>query len=309
MNFLILGSTGYIGQNLVRRLLADGHLIYVLSRNKDEAFEIFRKQVIIVNWEDLKHNHLHIKFETIDCVINLAGESLSAKKWTTKTKAKLVSSRINTTRLVLDLIANKTIKPKVLINASAVGYYGHNNNDILNESSPAGNDFLANLCKQWEVEAHAAEKYDIRVVCLRIGMVLGKEGALKKMLSPYKYFIGGSLGNGKQCISWIHIDDLINIIVQAALDKNLNAAVNATAPNAVTMNEFSKTLGKVMHRPSFINAPAFILKLILGEMSVIILKGQRVYPEKLISSGFKFNYPSLTDALVNILKNNEGKSV
>jgi uncharacterized protein len=303
MNYLIIGGTGYIGRNLVKKLITEGQNIFVHTRDKDKAFDIFGKQVVLVNWDDLKHNPLNLKQEAIDCVINLAGESLSAHRWSPKTKSKITNSRINSTRKIIDAIEKKILNPKVLINASAIGYYGSNNSDILNEKSPSGNDFLAKVCRQWEAEAIKAEQYGVRVVMIRTGIVLGKEGALKKMLPPYKYYVGGSLGNGKQWMSWIHIDDLVNIYINAFKDNNFMQAVNATAPNAVTMKEFSQTLGNILHRPSILKVPSFIIKTFLGEMSDIVLKGQRVFPEKLIINTFVFRYSQLEDALKDILKN------
>ena len=311
MNILIVGSTGFIGRNLVNRLIADGHNLFVHCRDKHKGFEIFRNRVTMVNWDDLIHNPLNIKEETIECIINLAGEPIAAHKWNSKTKSKIISSRINTTHKIVDLIESKRINPRVLVNASAIGYYGPNDNDIITESSPAGKDFLANLCVKWEAEALKAEIYGVSVVIVRTGIVLGTEGALKRMIPPYNYYLGGSIGSGKQWMSWIHIDDLVEIYNYALSNlslrlttKDLQLIINATAPNAVTMDEFTKTIGNVLQKPSAFKVPAFILRLILGEMSNVILKGQRVYPEMLEKNGFTFKFSHLKEALTNIFNSN-----
>jgi uncharacterized protein len=233
-----------------------------------------------------------------DGVVNLAGEPMANKRWTIKQKHQLRLSRIDTTVSLVRAIAKAKQKPKFLLNASAVGYYGPRGDETIAEEAPAGTDFLAVLCRDWENEAMKAEKLGVRVIRLRTGIVLGAGGgALAKMAPPFKFFVGGPLGSGKQWVSWIHLEDEVGLIVHLIEHPQASGAVNATAPNPVTMKEFCRTLGQVMGRPSWAPVPAFALRLVLGEMAGMLLTGQRAIPAAAEKFGYRFRYSNLPEAL------------
>ena len=236
-----------------------------------------------------------------DAVVNLAGEPIAGKRWTRAQKARLRSSRIDTTRTIVEAIADVQHKPKILLNASAVGYYGPRGDETVTEAEPAGGDFLAGLCREWEAEALRAEPHGVAVVRLRTGIVLGRGGgALAKMIPPFKFFIGGTLGSGRQWMPWIHLKDEVGII-EHLLAAGVGGAVNAAAPEPVRMKEFCATLGKTLGRPSWAPVPAFVLRLALGEMADVLLTGQRAVPAEAERRGYRFQYPTLRGALENIL--------
>jgi uncharacterized protein len=304
MNILISGGTGFIGRSLCIKLLDKKHEVIVLTRNKKKAELIFGREVNLVDYSEINVSHFeNVKHFKTDCIINLSGETIGNHRWDKKTKEKIISSRVNSTKALVEFIKNQTPedRPKVFINASAIGYYGSKQDEELKENTSSGNDFLSDVCRQWEAEALKAEALGVRVVTVRTGVVLGLEGALKKMLLPFRFFVGGPLGNGRQWMSWIHIKDLVNVYYYALTNDKIKGAVNATSPNQTTMNDFSKTLGKVMHRPSLFRVPAFVLRLIFGEMADVLLGSQKVIPEKLIKSGFEFEFPVLEDALKDII--------
>ncbi len=279
MRFLIVGGTGFIGKELQRFLIGRGHGVQVLSRrtgwNVDAASDV---------------------------IVNLAGEPIAGKRWTEIQKQKIIQSRLQATQAVVEALAQSSPKPKVLINASAIGFYGPRGDEILDESAGRGEGFLAKTCGLWENEARKAEKFGARVVLLRIGIVLGKGGgALAKMLPPFRFFIGGPLGSGRQWMSWIHIEDLVRLMEYVALEEGFRGPVNATAPNPVTMKEFARALGLALHRPAFMPVPGFALKILLGEMSEMLLTGQKVLPRKAQVSGFSFNFNKLHDSLKNLV--------
>jgi len=233
-----------------------------------------------------------------DGVINLAGEPIAKKRWTIKQKHQLRLSRIDTTVGLVRAIAKAKQKPKFLLNASAVGYYGPRGDETIGEEAEAGTDFLAALCRDWENEAMKAEKLGVRVIRLRTGIVLGAGGgALAKMSPPFKFFVGGPLGSGAQWMSWIQLEDEVGLIVHLIENSQASGAVNATAPNPVTMKEFCRTLGQVIGRPSWAPVPAFALRLMLGEMAEMLLTGQRAVPTAAEKFGYRFRYPNLPEAL------------
>ena len=254
----------------------------------------------------LKHGalagNLSKEVEGVYAVINLCGEPIAGKRWTQRQKKKLRESRISTTRTLVDAIAGAKNKPKVLVNASAVGFYGARSETVLDESSSAGKGFLPDLCQAWEAEAKKAEAFGTRVVLLRTGIVLAKKGgALAKMLPPFRFFLGGPLGDGKQILSWIHLEDEVNAILAVLENDAVRGPVNLTAPNPVTMNDFSKTLAKALKRPAVFRVPPAALKVLLGEMSEMLLTGQNVSPRKLMQQGFRFRFVTLREALKDIL--------
>jgi len=298
MNILISGGTGFIGSALCNLLVSSGHSVTVLSRKPDKVSTFCGAQVkAIKTLESLPVN------SQIDVIINLAGAPIADARWTLKRKKLLLSSRINTTRQIIDFISRLTTKPKVLISSSAVGYYGDRGDTILDEESGFHDDFAHNLCAQWEHAASEASDHGVRVCLLRIGLVIGEEGGfLKRMILPFKFGLGGRLGDGQQWMSWIHRQDLINMIEMLINTDHLKGVFNGTAPNPVTNSNFTKTLANCLNRFAIIPAPAFVLKLALGEMSVLLLGGQRVIPKRFLDEGFSFQYETLESALKDVVK-------
>jgi uncharacterized protein len=275
-------------------LTSGGHIVRPLVRKKEGAPEgsIF--------WDPDSGTIDGSALEGVDAVIHLAGESIS-RRWTRALKKRILDSRAKGTKLLADALAKLTRPPKVLVSTSAIGIYGDRaGSETLDETAaPASDDFLADVCKQWEAATAPAAAAGIRVVELRVGIVLsGAGGALKEMLTPFKLGLGGKIGSGKQVMSWIDIDDLVFAYQQALFDTSLSGPVNAVAPNPVTNREFSKTLGHVLHRPSFAPLPGFVVKLMFGEMGKsLLLGGARVAPARLAGAGFQFAHPTLEDAL------------
>ncbi|MGA9364725.1 MAG: TIGR01777 family oxidoreductase [Bacteroidota bacterium] len=306
MTILVAGGTGFIGDVLVRQLLGEGHTVVLLSRRPQPVKNVERKLVQVEEWDGETIGSWVDRLENVDGIINLAGASIDAKRWTEARKAVLVTSRIESTRALVSGIRLMKKRPAVLVNASAVGFYGDVESGDATESRPAGNDFLAGLCRRWEEEAQKAEELSVRVVQLRFGVVLEKGGgALEKMILPFRLFVGGPLGSGSQWFPWVHRDDVIGAIIFSLQNPNISGPVNVSAPNQVTMREFSQALGKTMHRPSWARVPAFVLRIVLGEMGGTVLTGQRAVPRKLEDAGFAFRYPRLDEALRAIVKRPE----
>lgn len=285
---LITGATGLIGLRLVKFLSQEGYEIIVLSQNVTNAQKILPAIKKIISWNELDT----LRNEKIDAVINLAGINLDAKRWNDKFKKEIYDSRIESTRKIVGLIKNMKNKPEVLINASGVDYYGDTGDSEIDENSPHEDSFIGNLVNDWEHEAFNAKQYGIRVVCLRTGFVIAHESkAFKKMVTPYKLFAGGYPGNGKQFLSWIDIEDLVDIYLYCIGNKSISGGINASSQNPLRMKEFSRLIGKILHRPSFFPAPAFLLKLLFGEISRLILAGRKALPEKLLKTSFTFKFP------------------
>ena len=300
---IITGATGLIGKKLVNALINRGDEVIVFSRDVKKAKSIFPKAKECVEWDYQKPELWKNKFDNSDAVIHLAGINLFAKRWNDEFKNSVLESREISTRNLVDSIKSCNNKPEVFISASGIGYYGDCGDKILYEDSSSGNDFLSDVCKVWESQARKIEQFGVRSVQIRTGLVLSTEdGALKQMLPPFKFFIGGVLGNGKQWSSWLHIDDIIGIYLHAIDNKDLSGAVNSASPNPVRMKEFAKTLGKVLNRPSLFPVPKFILKLVVGEAAEVVTASQRVDVGKLLNTGYKFKFDNLTDALRDLLK-------
>lgn len=258
---------------------------------------------MLEKWDAEKDGPWSQSIDGAQAVINLTGEPIAAKPWTPHQKRLLLTSRINSTKAIVQAIAKAKIKPAVLINASAVGFYGNVPEGDVTEMNHAGEGFLADVCSAWEKEALKAADYGVRVVLLRIGIVMEMGGgALAKMLPPFKMFAGGPLGSGKQWFPWIHRDDIVGAILFALKNPAISGPINLTAPTPVRMNEFCSELGRAMGRPSWAPVPGFALKLLLGEMSEMLLNGQKVIPQKLLQAGYKFKYPDLRESLRTILK-------
>jgi len=293
MHILITGGTGFIGSKLAEHFLSQKHKVTILSRM---GKVILPGTNIITNLEDIKSK--------IDIVINLAGEPLDKNRWNDEVKNEIYNSRINTTKKLVDYINNSKTPPSLLISCSAVGYYGSSDTKTYIEKDPSPqNDFPSKLCFDWEKEAYKVNN-NTRICIIRLGIVLGKNGgALSKMLLPFKLCLGARLGNGEQYMSWIHIDDVIGAIDFLINSKDSHGPYNLTSPNPVSNSEFTKILSRSLSRISFLYLPAFLLKLLFGEIATkLLLKSQKVYPEKLINEGYHFHYSTLETALQNIVK-------
>ena len=300
MKILITGSTGLVGSALIPVLKSSGHQIVRLVRSKPkDASEVY--------WNPEQGTINAAELEGLDAVVHLAGENLAAGRWTDEKKKRIRESRVKGTRLLSETLAQLNEKPAVLVSASAVGFYGNRGDEILTEQSASGSDFLAEVCREWELATQAAAQAGIRVVNLRFGVIFsGEGGALKKMLTPFRLGVGGKLGSGRQHLSWIAIDDVVGAIEHALTNDSLRGAVNAVAPQAVTNREFTKTLGRVLSRPTIFPVPAFAARLAFGEMAdATLLSSQRVEPERLNEAGYTFKYPALEAALRHVL-NKEG---
>lgn len=300
MKILITGGTGFVGTQLTSRLTQDGHELTILSRSAKRSGEVPRG-ISYLQGDPTQKGPWQEAIKTHDGVINLAGASIFAK-WTEEHKKAIRESPVSTTRNIVEGIPSHPQKPFSLFSTSAVGYYGFCGDEELTEDSPPGNDFLAQIAKEWEGEALKAEEKGARVVITRFGIVMGeKGGALSQMIPLFKKYIGGPIGSGKQWFSWVHIKDLSEAFAFLMKHPEISGAVNICAPNPVRNKELAKALGKVLHRPSFIPAPGFMVKLFLGEFGSVIFKGQRVIPRRLLENGFVFQYPEIGKALQSIM--------
>jgi len=304
MKIAITGATGFVGSRLVEKLTDQKHQIVILTRNPEKAKRIFSEtkypNLEIVAYKLTESGDWQQKISGCDAVVNLAGEPIS-ERWTPEHKKAILESRQMGTQKVVEAISNANPKPGVLINASAIGYYGTSETAIFDENSPSGNDFLAQVCQVWEAEAKKVKEVGVRLVILRLGIVLGKGGALAKMIPPFQLFAGGPIGSGRQWFSWIHREDLVNLIMEALKRPDMEGTYNATAPNPVRMTQLCKTLGEVIHRPSWLPVPDFALEILLGEAEKVVLEGQQVLPLATEAIGFQYQYPQLKPALQNII--------
>lgn len=297
MKILITGATGLIGSALQKALRAKGHELLLASRKEP-------KNISYIQWDIEKGFSEPERLEGIDAVIHLAGESISALRWTDEKKKAIRNSRVLGTRNVVDTISDLKQRPRVLIAASAIGFYGDRGDEELTETSKPGKNFLADVCREWEAEARRAEDSGVRTVLLRTGIVLSKDGgALGTMLTPFKLGLGGVIGDGKQWMSWISLPDHIEAILFALENESVRGALNSVSPNPVTNQEFTTVMGEVLYRPTFIPVPEFAVNLVFGEMGeALLLDSMRVIPKRLEDAGFKFKFPELKKALENAVK-------
>jgi uncharacterized protein (TIGR01777 family) len=297
LNILITGGTGFIGSYLTPILLQQGHFLTIVTRSPEKY-----KEDQASNQQFITADEIASKMSGMDVVINLAGESLFGFRWTDEVKKRIYESRILLTRSLTDAMIAAEKKPALFISASAVGIYGDSGDNWLDESSAAGDDFLASVCADWEAEAVKAEAAGIRVAIPRIGIVLQDNGGMiDKMKLPFALFAGGPIGSGEQYIPWVHMDDLCRALIYPIENENLSGPYNACSPDPATMNELASAMGKVMNRPSFFRVPEFVLKAILGEAAQPALSSLRVQPKVLQLSDFEFEYESLESALGDIL--------
>ena len=287
MRVLVSGGSGFIGVPLCRALRGSGHAVTVVSRDAEHTVDD------AIGWDDVPR-----AVAATDAIVNLAGEPIAARRWTGAQKRRIRESRIEATRTLVGAAGATDQRPRVLVNASAVGWYGQRDDEPLDETATPGEGFLAEVCRAWEAEAVAAERFGMRVVRIRIGIVLAPDGgALARIVPPFRAFLGGPLGSGRQWMSWVHRDDVIGLIVEALENEAWSGAVNATAPQPVSNAEFALVLGQVLARPALLRTPAFALRVALGEMADMLLTGQRVLPAVAERLGYAWRYPELRGAL------------
>ncbi len=306
MRIVITGGTGLIGRPLSAALVAEGHDVTVLSRDPEKVKQM-AAGVKLTAWDAQSAKGWGSLADGADAIINFAGEGIGDGRWSDDRKRKIRESRIKAGQAVLESISAAAVKPKVLVQASAVGYYGTDTGDkLVTESSSPGNDFLAKVCFDWEASTAAVTRLGVRRPVLRTGIVLANEdGAFPKLLLPFKFFVGGPLGNGKQWLPWIHIADEVRAIQFLLTNEQADGPYNLAAPQPVTNNEMAKQIGEVMGRPSFVPAPAFALQAVLGDMSKLVLEGQRAVPTNLQALHFTFKYETVQPALRNLLDKGE----
>ncbi|MEO1021351.1 MAG: TIGR01777 family oxidoreductase [Bacteroidota bacterium] len=299
MIILITGGTGFIGNELRQNLLQQGHNLIIVTRSPKKYSDEHASNQRFISWDD----DLGSVMEETDAVINLAGSPIFGERWNSAVKQDIYDSRIQATRAIVTAIEKAESKPEVLVSASGSGIYGSQADTILDESKPAADDFLATVCVDWEAEAKKAEAFGVRVAIARIGIVLEKNGgALEKMIPPFQLFAGGPVGNGKQYMSWVHREDICNALIYPIEQKELSGAYNICSPNPSTMNEFAKTLGSIMNRPSIFRVPVFVLNVMYGEAAQPITDSIRMQPKALQVTGFEFRYEELEEALADIFE-------
>lgn len=304
MKILIAGGSGFIGHVLARRLLEAGHTALILSRSASSPIQAGASRLL---WEGRAEGAWRGSLEGTDAVINLCGEGVAEGPWTAQRRRDLIDSRVGPTRALVSALSRAELKPKVLVNASAVGYYGDRGAEPLTEETPCGRGFLAELCVNWEEEASKAQAFGLRVVLARIGVVLAaRGGALGRMLLPFKLGLGGRLGPGTQWFPWIHIWDLTGIILAALENPALSGPLNAVSPEPVTNARFTAALGKALGRPALFPVPGFALRILLGEMSELLLGSQRVEPRAALAAGYRFRHPAIDEALKDLLSSPQG---
>ena len=325
---VVTGATGQIGRALCKQLVAKGYQVVVFSRNPQQARRAVPNAADYVPWQPAESGDWASKVDGAHAVIHLAGASLFGKRWSAEYKREIIASREIGTRGLVNAISRAQAKPNVFISSSAVGYYGPSGDTKIDESGPPGHDFLAQVCKVWEQEAEKAQALGVRTVILRTGVVIGssegrppfpidlrraslsrpgvilktEEGAFPLLMLPFRFFAGGPILPGTQWFSWVHLDDLVGILLLALEDERVRGPINATAPQPQTNRDFAKTLGRVMGRPAWIPVPGFAMKLLLGEMADMITTGQRVVPKRAEELGYRFKYPSSEQAVRQILR-------
>ncbi|MEM1171316.1 MAG: TIGR01777 family oxidoreductase [Cyanobacteria bacterium P01_H01_bin.35] len=305
MKVAITGATGFVGSRLVERLHSEGEQILVLTRNVEKAKRIFPNSAYpnleIVAYQPKKSGAWQKSIDGCDGVVNLAGAGIADERWSATRKQEIMDSRKVTTEKLVEAIAQANSKPSVLVSGSAIGYYGTSETATFDETSNSGNDFLAQVCQAWEAAAQPVKDVGVRLVILRIGIVLGMGGTVSKMLTPFQLFAGGPIGSGQQWFSWVHIDDLVGLILHSLGHPEIEGVFNGTAPNPVRMGEFCQDLGAALNRPSWLPVPDFAIELLLGDGAVVVLEGQKVLPKQTQASGFKYQYSNIKPALKNIL--------
>ena len=300
---IVTGATGFIGRALCFRLIKDGHEVIALARSLKKAREIFGDRIKPAVWNGKDAAGWSEYADGAHAIVNLAGENIGSSRWTPAKKQAIMQSRRDAGQAVTEAVKSSNIKPRVVVQASAVGFYGSRDDDALDESSSPGEGFLTDVTKEWERSTQEVESLDVRRVIIRSGVVLGKNGrALQRLLKPFQYFVGGFLGNGKQWFSWIHLEDELNAILFLLNKENLKGVFNLTAPNPLIQKDFARILGKTLGRPSWLPVPGFMLRLGLGKMAdEMVLVSQRATPQRLLEAGYRFLFPDVESALKDIL--------
>jgi uncharacterized protein (TIGR01777 family) len=304
LKVVVTGATGFVGRPLCAELVGAGHRVTALTRDPNRALGLLGSQVRCVAWGDKKDLDWKQEVAAADAVIHLAGEAVAGQRWTPEFKARIRASRVENTKELAQALNQADRRPRTLVSASAVGYYGDCGDETVTEEHAPGKGFLADVCVEWEGAARQAREAGVRVALLRIGIVLGAGGALEKMLhplplpiNPWKLGGGGPLGNGRQWMPWIHLDDVVGLFRWAATEASVEGPCNATAPNPVTNRDFAHTLGHVLHRPAVVPVPAFALRAMLGEFAESILTGQKAIPAVAQRLGYRFKFTAVEDAL------------
>lgn len=302
MRILVTGGTGFVGQRLVKKLHAEGHEIVILTRNPDKARLKESTDATFHRWDGISEDVPPEALKGVQAVVNLMGENIANKRWSDAQKRKLEKSRIDATKKLVEAIENNCTEPlEVFISASATGYYPTNSGKVLDEDSQGGNGYLAKLCKDWEEATSGLTKAKRKIIS-RTGVILGPEsGALNKLLFIFKTGTGGPIGNGSMMMSWIHVEDMVKAIYEWLTESKYNGIYNMVAPNPVSNKVFTKALAKAIRRPALFPVPPFMLKLIMGEMSTIVLDSQNIVPRRLLDDGFKFNHPDIEGAMMDLV--------
>ena len=294
---LVTGATGFIGRHLCWRLIERGEHVVALVRDKSKAADLFGPYAEAITSLD----HIH-RTRRIDAVVNLAGAPIAGRRWTPRRKAELAESRVGTARMLVEWMTRLSRRPAVLISASAVGYYGARGDEVLTETSDSGTDFPATLCRAWEREALHARSLDVRVVVLRLGLVLGDGGLLERLRHVFRLGMGAVFGSGHQWMAWLHLDDAVELMAWSLADAHAHGIINAVSPQPVTNAEFAAALGRAVRRPAWLRVPAWCLGLVLGELSTLLVDGQRAVPERLQEAGYSFRFPTLAAALTDLTR-------
>lgn len=298
MRIAITGATGLVGGKLTRRLVDRGDEVVALTRDPERAAGVLPEGAHAAAWTPDNPDALAESLSGTDAVVGLAGEPVLGRRWNKKVKEEIRASRVEGTRVLVAAMEAAEDGPRALVNASAVGYYGPRGSEEIAEDAPPGNDYLAEVCVAWEGAAREAENFGARVVLLRIGIVLSQDGgALPRMLPPFRFFVGGRIGNGRQGFPWIHVDDLVGMMLFALDNDDLAGPINGTAPHPVSNGEFSKALGKALGRPSWLPVPRPVLRIVMGPAAKILAAGQMPVPRRMLEAGYEFKYPQLDAAL------------
>jgi uncharacterized protein (TIGR01777 family) len=300
LRILVTGATGLIGRHLCQSLLDDGHTVIGLSRAPEKAGRVPVTEMR--RWDAMSGPPTDDALAGVDAVIHLAGEPIAAHRWSDEQRRRIRDSRVISTRNLVNGMRAMAEKPAVFISSSAVGFYGDRGDEPLDEQSPAGRGFMPEICKAWEQEAEQVKAAGIRLILVRTGVVLSREGgALEKMMMPFKLGLGGKLGNGRQWFPWIHIDDIVGIYRYALANELIKGPINGTAPAPVTNAEFTHQFAEALHRPAFVSVPEFGLRAAMGEMAAVLLSSQRALPNAVIAAGYRFRFATLAAALADLL--------
>ncbi len=306
---IVTGATGFIGKALCFRLEKEGYKVVALSRNPEKGQRLFGSQVTVARWDGANASEWMGYAEGAQAIVNLAGENIGSGRWISQRKQAILQSRLDAGKAVVEAVESASVKPRVVVQASAIGFYGSRGNDMIDEFSSPGKGFLANVAKEWEQSTHEVESFGVRRVVIRSSVVLGAEGgALLQLLKPFRFFAGGPLGSGRQWFSWIHIEDEVNGILFLLKREDLKGVFNLSAPHPLLQKDLARILGKIMRRPSWFPTPGFGLRMFLGEMAEeMLLVSQRVAPKRLIEAGYRFLYPEAEHALKDIVGKNSRK--